>query len=321
MPPTVCLVIFRRPEHTKRVAESIAKSKPSKLMVFADGPRADCPDDIRACAEAREMIDRVDWDCEVVKNYSDVNLGCGLGPATAFNWVFQQSEEAIILEDDCLPHPTFFKFCEELLERYRNDQRVMHINGCTYRRGDLRNPASYYFCNDIGCWGWATWRRAWRKFDIAVNAWGELRNSRFLHEVIDCDHFEDHYKPALDAAYHNQGEVNYWDYQWAFACWVNSGLAIYPNHNLVTNLGWGPDATHTVDPNSPVANLPVREMRFPLIHPAIMYPKREIDRQGWHDPIPGVQPMGFGRILTRRVARLAPQPLRNFYRQCRAYLR
>jgi len=320
MSPPVCLIIFRRPEHTRRVSEAIAKARPSKLLVFADGPRPDHPEDWAACAAARDMIDRIDWDCEVLKNYSDVNLGCGSGPVSAIDWAFSHVEESIILEDDCLPDPSFFRFSDELLDKYRDDERVMHINGCTYRRGNLRIPESYYFCQDIGCWGWATWRRAWLHFDIAVKAWRLLRKTNFLHDVIDSDFFADHYGHALEAAFTSGGDVNYWDYQWAFACWVNNGLGIYPRLNLVTNLGCGPDATHTVDPDSPVAHLSTRSMRFPLIHPEIVFPNREIDRQGWSNHIPGIEVPSTAVRLRRKVSSVTPPLIRKIVRQCRSYL-
>jgi hypothetical protein len=125
----VALIIFKRPDTTERVFETIRQAKPPKLLVVADGPRTDQPGEAEKCAATRAIIDRVDWDCEVLKNYSDSNLGCGLRPATGISWVFEQVEEAIVLEDDCVPHPTFFRFCEELLEYYRHDERIMSISG------------------------------------------------------------------------------------------------------------------------------------------------------------------------------------------------
>ena len=125
----VAFLIFNRPDATRRVFESIRDAKPPLLLVVADGPRPDRPDDSRACAEARSLIDRVDWNCEVRTNYSDVNLGCGKRVSSGIDWVFQQVEEAIILEDDCVPDPTFFRFCEELLEKYRHDERISEIGG------------------------------------------------------------------------------------------------------------------------------------------------------------------------------------------------
>ena len=293
MKSPVCLIIFRRPAHTRRVLQAIAGAHPEKLMIFADGPRPGMPED----------------------------LGCGLGPAMAISWAFQQVNEAIILEDDCVPHPSFFGFCDELLEKYRHDQRIMHINGCTYKHGTVRIPESYYFCQDIGCWGWATWKRAWNCFDIGVKQWATLRNTTFLRDVIDSDRFVDHYRQALETAFQSSGNVNYWDYQWAFACWVNGGLGIYPRHNLVRNEGCGPEATHTFDSNTSVANMQTHKMLLPLTHPAMVFPNRGMDRQGWDNHLPRVEDETPTRRIRRHVLSLTPGFLKKIARHCRASYR
>lgn len=313
MKTPVCLIIFRRPEHTARVLEALAKVRPAKLLVVADGPRPDHPGDIEACAATKELIERISWDCEVVTNYSDVNLGCGERVATGIDWVFEQVEEAIILEDDCVPHPSFFRFCDEMLEKYRHDTRVMHINGSTYRRGPMPIPDSYYFSRGIGCWGWATWRRSWDHFDLHVKSWSSVRNTRFLRDVIDNDQFVSEYQAALDTAYESGGMVS-WDHQWAFACWVNSGLAICPRHNLVSNEGCGPEATHTFDASSPEANLPTNEMPFPLSHPELFIHNREMDLQNWNASDSGAKPAKPHRNLYHKAASVASEFLRKFLR-------
>ncbi len=154
----VALIIFNRPDTTERVFAEIAKARPPKLFIIADGPREDRPGEAERCASARAIVDRVDWNCEVQKNYSDVNLGCGARPATGISWVFDQVEEAIILEDDCIAHPTFFRFCDELLEKYRDDERIMHIAGNNFQFGNQRTSFSYFFSHHNICWGWASWR-------------------------------------------------------------------------------------------------------------------------------------------------------------------
>nr|MBA3765731.1 glycosyltransferase family 2 protein [Acidobacteriota bacterium] len=171
----VALIIFNRADTTARVLAEIAKARPSKLLVIADGPRADHPDDAEKCLAARAAIDRVNWDCEVLTNYSEVNLGCGARPSSGLDWVFENVAEAIILEDDCLPHPTFFPFCAELLERHRDDERVMMISGDNFQFGRKRTQYSYYFSRYTHTWGWATWRRAWRYFDREIKLWPALR--------------------------------------------------------------------------------------------------------------------------------------------------
>ena len=275
----VALIIFRRPELTERVVSAIACVKPKRLLVIADGPRADRPEEAMECEAARAVLDRVDWDCEVLKNYSDVNLGCGRRPATGIHWVFDQVEEAIILEDDCVPHPSFFRFCEELLARYRSDERVMHIAGSTYREHPVRTPHSYFFSQWNGAWGWATWRRAWRYFDPTVRLWPQLSKTSWLADFLESDVAIRYWADAFTAAFEREGDVDYWDHQWTFACWANSGLTITPNVNLVSNLGCGLDGTHTLFAGDPFGNVPANEMTFPLAHPPNVLQSRG-DRSG-----------------------------------------
>ena len=182
--PPVAFLIFNRPELTRKVFASIAQARPSKLLVVADGPREDVSDDEENCSEARATIDRIDWDCEVLTNYSSVNMGCRARISTGLEWVFKNVEEAIILEDDCIPHPTFFRFCKELLARYRDDQRVMMISGNNFQMGRKWTPCSYYFSRFFHCWGWATWRRAWKHYDIDMGLWPALEDGSWLLHVL-----------------------------------------------------------------------------------------------------------------------------------------
>src|SRR4028118_433764 len=184
MKTPVVLIIFNRPAQTEKVFEVIRQAKPPKLLVIADGSRAERPGEAEKCAAARAVIDRVDWDCEVFKNYSDVNLGCDPRISSGLNWVFETVEEAIILEDDCVPHPTFFRYCEELLERYRHDARVMNISGQNVLFGRHRTEYSYYFSRYTLCWGWASWRRAWQYFDVDVKLWPEIRDQNLIKNVL-----------------------------------------------------------------------------------------------------------------------------------------
>jgi hypothetical protein len=184
----VALIIFKRPQETERVFAEIRKVKPQKLLVVADGPRADRPGEDQDCDRARAIIDRVDWDCEVLKNYADINLGCKQRVSSGINWVFDTVEEAIILEDDCLPHPTFFRFAEELLDRYRDDQRILSISGQNVQFGRKRTDYSYYFSRYNHCWSWASWRRAWQHYDLDMKLWPEIRDGNFLVDVLGDSH-------------------------------------------------------------------------------------------------------------------------------------
>lgn len=274
----VAFIIFNRPDTTKHVFAEIARAKPRKLFVIADGPRRDHPEDSGKCAAAREIVERVDWECEVLKNYSNANLGCGYRPATGISWVFEQEEEAVILEDDCVPHSTFFPFCEELLEKYRHDERVMQISGFNSLSGRRSMPYSYSFYRNFACWGWATWRRAWRYHDMEMKLWPELRNTNWLQDVVGDLRATEHWKQIFDAAHSNSATIDYWDYQFLFACWAQSGLAISPATNLVANIGFRADATHTKSANASCGNISSAEMRFPLTHPPYMVRDRGADQ-------------------------------------------
>ncbi|MDO8445565.1 MAG: glycosyltransferase family 2 protein [Deltaproteobacteria bacterium] len=259
----VVFIIFNRPEATATVFEEIRRAKPPKLMVIADGPRPDRPGEVEKCAAARAVIDRVDWPCEVFTNYSDVNLGCKHRVSSGLNWVFDVVEEAIILEDDCVPHPTFFRFCEELLERYRDDKRVMVISGNNFQFGRKRTGYSYYFSRYNHVWGWASWRWAWRHYDVDMKLWPEIRDGKWLSDLHSDDDSVHYWTTVFEKVY--RGEIDTWDYQWTFACWVQSGLSILPSVNLVSNIGFGHEATHTKG-ESRFANMKTEAMNFPLAH-------------------------------------------------------
>src|SRR6478609_2139677 len=177
----VLLVIFNRPETTRLVFEAIRKAKPTRLYIAADGPREHVASDHKKCEEARQIVTQVDWDCQVHILFNQKNLNCGVGPSSAFTWFFEHEEEGIILEDDCLPSQSFFWFCQELLERYRDDTRVMHIGGNNFLNG-WRNDSdySYYFSRSGYVWGWATWRRAWNQFDFKIKHYSKARQHGFF---------------------------------------------------------------------------------------------------------------------------------------------
>ena len=261
----VALFIFKRPEETERVFAEIRKVKPQKLLVVADAPRADRPGEDQDCDRARAIIDRVDWDCEVLKNYADVNLGCRLRVSSGINWVFETVEEAILLEDDCLPHPTFFRFAEELLDRYRDDRRIMSISGQNVQFGRQRTDYSYYFSHYTHSWGWATWRRAWQYFDFDMKLWPEIRDGNFLEDVLGDSHTAKVWTKTFQLCY--EKKLDAWDFQWTFASFIQNGMNIMANVNLVSNIGHGTTATNTNDVNSPYNNMPVEAITFPMKHP------------------------------------------------------
>ncbi|MFN2577932.1 MAG: glycosyltransferase family 2 protein [Pyrinomonadaceae bacterium] len=275
MKTPVALFIFNRPETTSRVFAEISKARPPKLLVIADGPRADPPGEAATCAVTRAIVEKIDWDCEVFTNFSEVNLGCGLRLASGIDWVFQTTEEAVILEDDCLPCPTFFRFCDELLARYRNDERVMMISGNNFQSGHTRPHYSYYFSRYPNTWGWACWRRAWQYFDRDMKLWPTLMDTDWLIDILGDQVAAAHWRQVFSSAITDN--VGIWDYQWLFSCWVQNGLSITPGVNLVSNIGFGNSATHTKADVSSIGELPTEEMSFPLRHPPHMLRDRNAD--------------------------------------------
>jgi hypothetical protein len=258
----VVLLIFKRPDTTEKVFEVIRQAKPAKLLVVADGARDDRPTEAEKCSATRAIIDKVDWDCEVFKNYSDVNLGCKQRVYTGLNWAFEMVEEAIILEDDCLPHPTFFQFCEELLQNYRDDERIMSIGGTNIKGNWKSDIQSYHFSYYGSIWGWATWRRAWQHFDIAMKLWEQPEVKHRVRDVLADEQQYQLREKHFDAAC--SGKVDAWSYQWRFATLIQSGLAILPAVNLVSNIGFGEGATHTQASNSQERSFPLQACSFPL---------------------------------------------------------
>jgi len=258
------LLIFNRPDTTSKVLAKIAQARPSKLLVVADGPRADRPGEDAQCQATRALIERVDWDCDVLTHYAETNLGCRQRVSSGLDWAFSLVEQAIILEDDCVPHSTFFRFCDELLSRYRDDERVMMISGDNFQFGRRRTDFSYFFSRYTCAWGWASWRRAWQHYDINMTNWPMIRDGGWLEDVLGDKRAAARWTKAFDIAYN--GRINTWDHQWLFTCWVQTGLVVQPNVNLVSNIGFTSAATHTVS-SSPVAHLPTYAIDFPLQHP------------------------------------------------------
>lgn len=268
----VAFLIFNRPELTKIVFAAIRQAKPQKLLIIADGPRF--PEEAIKCQEARDIINQVDWQCEVLINFSETNLGCKKRISTGIDWVFKEVEEAIILEDDCLPAPSFFFFCQNLLERYRDDERIMHISGNNFQNGQVRNDFSYYLSKYTHVWGWASWRRAWQYNDVSLKTWLEYKNSSIIDLICESVHEQRYWINIFESIFNNDID-DVWDYQWLYSCWLQSGLSVLPNSNLVSNIGFGPDATHTKDKN-PLAKLPTTDI-WEIKHPPFILRDRNAD--------------------------------------------
>lgn len=261
----VAFLIYRRPELTARVFEQIRLARPERLFIVADGPKREEAGDSEKVERTRKIVENIDWPCEVQKNYSDVNIGCRKRVSSGLDWVFRQVEEAIILEDDCLPDPSFFPFCCELLERYRTDGRIMHISGNNFQNRVRRLTCSYYFSKYPYIWGWATWRRAWKRYDVNMCAWPAFRDQELLRGICRNEEELAYWTTAFNGAY--EEKIDTWDYGWFFTCWAKSGVAILPSVNLVSNIGFGSQSTHTEGNNLQLAGLPIMPMAFPMRHP------------------------------------------------------
>ncbi|MBA2271538.1 MAG: glycosyltransferase family 2 protein [Chthoniobacterales bacterium] len=289
----VALIVFNRPKLTKQVFAAVRAARPERLFLIADGPRAGAAGDAEKCAATRAIVEEVDWRCEVQRKFADTNLGLRSNVSKGLTWVFQHVEQAIILEDDCLPDPSFFPFCETLLERYRNDRRVGVIAGTSPDSEQALPPdgESYRFSRYPHIWGWATWRRAWKFYDDAMTEWPHLRESYWLAKIGLHGSAANFWRSQFDDCYsrHRDG-LDTWDVPWNFACWEHDLLSIVPRQNLVTNLGFSADATHTKR-RTTMTNMPTSPMTFPLAHPASVARNEEADRWVQANVYEGSTPM------------------------------
>lgn len=283
----VVLIIFNRPALTAQTLSRIAQAKPKTLFVIADGPRLDHPQDQEKCTFSRAAIEKINWDCEIIRIYSESNMGCRPRIVSGLNFVFEQCEWAIIVEDDCILEPSFFRYSEELLKLYQDQRKVMSI--CAISPPDaqyLFGSASYAFSRYFHPWGWATWRRAWQLFDANISRWGELRGQNWLLKKMGNNkRAASDWKSTFDRVYYGI-ELQSWDYQFFFACLLYGGLIAHPRTNLISNIGFGPDATHTKKPDHPNAAWATSPLIFPLQHPTKVQASLQLDElfRGRTDP-------------------------------------
>jgi len=269
----ILFLIFNRPECTRDTFAAISKIKPQKLYIAADGPRAGKNGEKELCEKTREIVQKIDWDCEVKTLFRESNLGCKDAVSSAITWFFEAEEMGIILEDDCLPSQSFFPFCRELLLKYKDDERVWHIDGTTSQKGVP--GASYQFSKYCLIWGWATWRRAWKNYDPDIKSFPEFREQNIMNRVWRKPEVRRFWLNNLNSVYTHK--VDTWDFQWLYTVWKNNGMSIRPAVNLVKNIGFDINATHTVTTNELLLGLKKEEMVFPLQHPEFFLPNVEMD--------------------------------------------
>lgn len=256
----VLLIIYCRLDTTKEVFEKIREARPRKLYIASDGPKEGATEDMkRRIMETRDwVVSNVDWDCEVFTDFAEKNMGCRLRPSSAISWVFEHEETAIILEDDIVPDISFFRYCQEMLLKYQNDDRIMTISG--YKAvDDFEITTDYFFSFFSPIWGWATWKRAWEKYDVNVPFWPEVKKKKLLKQyfryaTVKC------MERDFDSVYSNR--IDSWAYQWLLTRIAYNGLGIVPKHNLIRNIGFESElATHT---SGEKMCFPVHHMIFPI---------------------------------------------------------
>jgi len=267
----VAFLIFNRPDTTKKVFEEISKAKPERLFVIADGPRQNVKMDKEMCELTRGITENIDWDCKVTRDYAIDNYGLRKRVASGLTHMFEGVDNAIILEDDCVPHQSFFPFCQELLERYNDEKKVMMISGNNFFSEFRNKEHSYYFSSFNHIWGWATWKRAWHLYDDGMNDWKDVNEGNFLKNILQDDASVKYFKTIFQEVYEDR--INSWAYRWLYSMLRKDGLSIVPSKNLVTNIGFGSKATNTKSKLQRTTNITVEDIGFPLIHP----PKIERD--------------------------------------------
>lgn len=272
----VALIFFTRPDTFRKVFEQVRKARPEKLFLIQDGAREGRPDDVKKIEECRKIAENIDWECEVYKNYSDVNLGCGVRPSSGITWVFENVDKAIILEDDCVPCESFFDYCEEMLDRYENDERIAYVSGLNHFEDWDCGEYSYFFAKTGAIWGWATWKRAWEKYDYRVNA----INDNYLKRIMKYQ-FSNEYAAKqrirgweeVNSSAVGDNKLSYWDMQWGMIKYSQNQLVIVPKYNQISNIGVGEASSHAQ--NKKVSgfkkyktffHIPTKNLEFPLVH-------------------------------------------------------
>ncbi|MDQ8202370.1 hypothetical protein [Pelagicoccus sp. SDUM812003] len=271
----VAFFAFNRPDQTKRVFEAIRRARPTRLFVVLDGPRKTHPTDTQRVADVREAIEsRLDWPCQIDRLYAEENMGCGRRVSSGLDYLFSSVEQAIILEDDCLPAPSFFPFCEELLSRYQDDESVMQIAGSNLIQSMPPIEYSYYPSRHGPIWGWASWRRAWKHYDYSMASYASCETRRRVAQNFPSK-VEQHIRMRHFRDCH-LGKIDTWDFQWLYAKIVRQGRTLIPKRNLVENIGFDSDATHTTNPDRSF-EITARDLDFPLVHPRSLEPDRHLD--------------------------------------------
>jgi hypothetical protein len=308
----VLLIIFNRPDTTREVFGAIRKIRPKYLYIAGDGPRKDQEKDNELCRDARAITKQIDWDCDVHTLFQEHNLGCKRGVSTAITWFFENVERGIILEDDCIPDPSFFGFCENLLDRYRDDERVMMISGTNYFFDTIKIIESYFFSRWYIVWGWATWRRAWDLYDIQMKEWPKFRDQKYLDFLIPHRDARDYYTAAFQMAYENA--IDSWAIPWWYSCIFQNGLVVTPKYNLISNIGkYG----HFADGKKYEAflEMPTRSLdNDSMVHPAHVIPNVPLTNAIFDIKLPNIRRKQYFAFIRQTLINLATHPVQTISR-------
>ncbi len=273
----VLLIIFNRPATTQKVFDAIRLAQPTRLYIAADAPRAGNTEDEEKCLTTRTVTEQIDWPCQVKRLYQENNLGCSKGPRAAFSWFFSYEKEGIILEDDCVPHTDFFLFAANMLERYRNNKKIISINGSNLGY-ELTNGNSYTFSRFMNMWGWATWADRAESIDYSLTKWKNVQKplwflyTKMRQGLFDADmNWYKYWQHKFDLTTTKEN-ITWWDWQWIFHQTLHQKLSVVPAVNLVSNIGFHADATHTHETKNPAANIPTKVLNQPIQHPSTFKP-------------------------------------------------
>ena len=277
----VLLITFNRPEHTRRVLETILATKPQDLYVFQDGAREGNQDDEEKCDSVRQVVEDLTKEAQVCLHtfFSERNLGCGAGPMTGISWFFKEVEMGIVMEDDCLPHPDFFVYCEELLFRYKDDDKVLFINSTLYSKR-WKCEASYYFSHYMVTGAWAGWRRTWQGFDLDLKTLDAKAFRRHVLTLTDNRGEANWWYSIVKEIQQDESKKSYWDYQMQIHLFRKSAMTIHPQCNLVSNIGFDGAGTHTLNRHDNRGNREVFPI-LPLTHPAQQVVDKQRDAYCW----------------------------------------
>ncbi len=271
----VLLIIFNRSDTALQVLSRLREARINKLYIYSDGPRKEKTEEKDILTEVQKIIIKaVDWPCTITTNFQVENEGPRLAIGHAINWFFEHEEEGIILEHDCVPSVSFFGFCENLLKHYRDDERIMHISGDNFQFGKTIGDGSYYFSKITHIWGFATWKRAWKYYDVDMKLYPEFKKENRIKDIIFHKRSLKFWNTIFEKTYLKQLQT--WDYQWTFAVWCQNGLAILPNKNLVSNVGFDALALNTTNPNDRLAKMDTFEIKE-LKHPEFIIHNQEAD--------------------------------------------